>query len=717
MKLFSKLFLFIIGAILLLAVAGYFIWQKYKYKIVNDTVSTTVAKQTDSLYTIKYDSLSFDEVTGNASMKNIRITPDTDRVKKLNGENIPDILLDVTIKSLTVKGVKTAKALAGKQMEGDTVIIDNPEIIMYSLKPLQKKTQIESEADIVYKQILGKLDLIKVGFIFVNNVNVKGIDFYSKEKNFDFINGKFLLEGVFIDSAHHLDTNRILFCRQAAFTVDSFFSYNNGRKELSVRDVNFLGKQQSFLVNQISVDRFENDTSKGIRLLDAKTLKLSGVNTNEIIKNKNLKVDSILCENIIAYQLPLENLKPKKDETTRSKDKLNDSTGFRNVYSVEMKYLNFPKVTFVPFSESNFVVGNIAIKINDVKTDKVKRLENSPMDYSKEVEVAFDKFSMKSKDGLYNFDFKNITINSLRKDLNIHSFSIIPFASERQFANKSFFQKDRYDVQLSNLSLKNIDMNNLINKKLIASELVIDNSVVKIYRDLHKPLEKKSKVGNYPSQMLVKFDVPINIAKTTLNNAFIQYRENESLSDSVGQVEFVNSNINISNITNIPSEIQKNGELNVSFTTKVLGTIPMRGNFKYSLNKDGNFVVNGHSEGFDALKLNTVSVPMALIRINTGTINSIDFNFTGNDTTAGGNFVMKYNDLKIDVLKRDKDSKEIKKRGLTSLAANIIVKNDNPRNGDLRKVTAHYNRDIHKSFFNLVWKTIFEGMKSTVGIP
>jgi hypothetical protein len=234
---------------------------------------------------------------------------------------------------------------------------------------------------------------------------------------------------------------------------------------------------------------------------------------------------------------------------------------------------------------------------------------------------------------------------------------------------------------------------------------------------LHKPLEKKSKVGNYPSQLLVKFDVPINIAKTTLNNAFMQYRENESLSDSVGQVEFINSKINISNITNIPAEIQKNSELNVSFTTKVLGTIPLQGNFKYLLNRDGHFLVNGHITKFDALKLNTVSVPMSLIRINTGTINSIDFNFTGNDTSAGGNFVMKYNDLKIDVLKRDKDSKEIKKRGFTSLAANILVKNDNPRNGDLRKVTAHYDRDVRKSFFNLVWKVIFDGMKNTVGIP
>jgi hypothetical protein len=68
-------------------------------------------------------------------------------------------------------------------------------------------------------------------------------------------------------------------------------------------------------------------------------------------------------------------------------------------------------------------------------------------------------------------------------------------------------------------------------------------------------------------------------------------------------------------------------------------------------------------------------------------------------------------------LKRDDDTKEIKKKGLTSFIANVIVKNDNPKNGDLRTVDPKYDRDIHKSFFNLVWKTIFTGMKKTVGVP
>jgi len=710
MKRLSKKIVIIISSIIVVIVAAFFIWQKYKYKIVRNSLSTIVKQQTDSLYSIKYDSLSFDGITGHATMKNIRIVPDTNRIKNMSVENMPDVLMNITIKSLVVTGVQTAKALQGNKIEGDSVVINNPEIIFYSLKPIQKQTVFQNEANDLYRQILGKLDLIKVGFVFVNNVHVKGVDFFTKNNNFELINGKFVLEDVLIDSSHNLDTNRILFCKQAAFTVDSFFSFNHGRRELSVKQVHFLGKQQKLLFNEIIINRFASDSSAPILLLDAKNLTLNGVNTNEIVKNKNLFVDTILCNEIVLYQLPLDNLKT----TSGKSSKPPDSTGFSNVYSISMQHLNFPKLTFVPFEKSNFSIGNISIKLNEVKADRIIDLENHPMNYTKEAEVAVDRLSIKSKDKSYHYNFKNILINSMDRELKINSFDIVPFTSEQNFANSFHFQKDRYDVSLSGITLKGIDMNSLLDSKFVASEMVIDNANAKIYRDLHKPLEHKSKVGNYPSQMLMKLGKPIDISSLKVNNANVEYRENQTTSDSIGVVKFANSTFNISNITNIPQAIQKNNELNIAFESKALASIPLKGNFKFLLNSNnGDFFANGHISEFDALQLNKVSIPMALIKINSGKIKSIDFHFTGNNKSAKGKFLMNYDNLKVEVLKRDKGTKKIKKRGLLSLAANLVVNNNNSGSS----VSPEYDRDIYKSFFNLVWKTLFTGMKSTLGVP
>jgi hypothetical protein len=714
MKRVSKRFLYIFSFLVLLLIVAYFGWQKYKYKIINNSLAATVAEQTDSLYMIQYDSLHFDAVAGSASIKNVRIVPDTNRIKKMALAEQPDILLNVTIKSVMINGVKTAKALQGDKMEGDSVIIQNPEITLYSIKPLKKSTLIQNEATELYRQLLGNLNRIKVGFVFINGVNVKGIDFFTKRTNFDFINGNFVLQDVLIDSAHHLDTNRVLFCKQAAFTVDSFFSYNRNREQMAVKKVHFLGKQKLLLFDQIAVNRFANETSLGIRLIDAKKLVLKGLNSNEVVKNKNLLVDTILCNDISLYQLPVENLKTNTKKTAIHAD----TTGFMNVYSVHLNHLSFPKFTFVPFAESNYSLGNISIEVNGVSADRLIDWQNHPMDYTKEVEVLLDKFSVQSKDKLYHFNFNKIGINSLHKNFTISSFDIVPFAAEKQFANHFHFQKDRYQVSLSGITLSDIDMNGLLDKRLEASQLVIQNAAVKIYRDLHKPLEQKSKVGNYPSQLLLKLSQPLNIQKATINNANIEYDENETVSDKTGVISFANSNLTITNITNIPSVIQKNDRLNIAFNSRVLGSIPISGNFVFSLkNNNGDFTATGHLPEFDALQLNKISLPMALIKISSGKINAIDFHFTGNNTTAKGDFVMKYQNLKVDVLKRDKTTHDIKKRGLATLAANLLVANNNPTGAGLRKETPEYHRDIYKSFFNLLWKTIFTGMKQTVGIP
>jgi hypothetical protein len=710
---FSRKFIWGFLILLALLVALYVYWQNNKYRIVAETVSNVVIRESDSLYRISYDSLHFDEIAGNATIRNIRIVADTQRIRQLTSEHVPDIVMNATIKKLTVTGIKTARALTGKEMTGDSVIIDNADILMYSLHSMRKATVIESEASALYKQILGKLDKIKVNFVFVNNVNIQSVDFFSGHKNFDGFNGKLILDDLLIDSVHHMDTSRILFCKQAAFTLDSFITYNNNRQELGLKDINFVGKRKTLLINHVTVDRFEGDTSKGFRLVDASALTFSGINSNEIIKNKNLYVDTILCANIFVYQMPVDDLKrrhPRKET--------NDSAGFRNVYSVGLEHLNFPKVTFVPFAKSRLKVGNISIKVNGVLADQVSQIQAAPMDYSHEVAMMIDNASFASSDGLYNFDFQKIGINSLKKQLSVAAVNVIPNGSEQQFMARLKFQDDRYDIRLKNISLNDIHMNTLFSKKLIASQLNIGNMNARIYRDLNLPLEKVEKNSNYPSQLLQKLNLPVNITRATVSSAFIQYREREVLTDSTGVIGFYNTRLNISNISNMDDSNAKNNQITIAFSTKVLGTIPLEGNFKFVLRDSaGTFYSIGKVAGFNGLELNKVSVPMALIRITSGTIHSIDFHLTGNNTGAKGDFVMKYNDLKVHVLKRDDESGEIKKRGLATFAANTLVQNNNPGSKGLRTAHPSFKRDMHKSFFNLVWKTIFKGMKETVGLP
>ena len=78
---------------------------------------------------------------------------------------------------------------------------------------------------------------------------------------------------------------------------------------------------------------------------------------------------------------------------------------------------------------------------------------------------------------------------------------------------------------------------------------------------------------------------------------------------------------------------------------------------------------------------------------------------------------MRYKDFKISMFKKTQENTATKKRRFLSAIANTLIKNDNPQNGTLRSFSVEYDRDPSKSFFNLVWKSVFTGMKGTFGMP
>ncbi|MEO6870268.1 MAG: hypothetical protein ABI168_11520, partial [Ginsengibacter sp.] len=653
------------------------------------------------------------ESTGNAYIGNIHIWADTFRIKNMKDEELPYMILDIKIRSVSVTGVKAVKALAAGNLEGDSVVIDRPEIIIYTLKPVNKQTKIENEAGALYKQILGNLTRIKLNYAFINNAQVSALNFYGKNKDFNIQNIKIKLDDVLVDSSHNRDTTRTLFCKQAAFVIDSFITFHNNRQELTINDVDFSGQHKSILFNKIKLNVFGKNLSDSIQFISAKNLQFTGLNTNEFVKDKNIFIDSITCDEILLNPPP----KAFYADSKSSRDE-KDTTGFFHVYSIQLNELNFPKINMAPEVKSKYRVGKLAIKIIGVKAEQIITLKDEPIEHSKEINLSLSSIGWQSDDKLYSYGMENILVNSKSRLLRINHVFIHPELSETAFAASQKFQRDRYDLNLNGITLNGIKMEDVVNNKLIAERLVINNTVAKISRDLKKPLEVKNKVGNYPSQLIQKLDFPIDVKSGLLNKAYIQYREHEKVSDSTGDVTFNNATLKLSNITNIPEKIKANNLFVINYKAMALGQIPINGNFKFYLDNDnGAFIADGNISSFDAKVLNKVSIPMALIRLQKGKINSIDFNFKGNDVQANGDFVMKYEDMKVDVLKRDENTKDIKKRGLFSLVANILVKNSNPHNGSLRRTTPSFQRDIHKSFFNLIWKMIFNGLKETVGLP
>jgi hypothetical protein len=60
---------------------------------------------------------------------------------------------------------------------------------------------------------------------------------------------------------------------------------------------------------------------------------------------------------------------------------------------------------------------------------------------------------------------------------------------------------------------------------------------------------------------------------------------------------------------------------------------------------------------------------------------------------------------------------KLEKKKLASFISNIILKDANPgKNKEVRVAHPVFERDPVKSFWNLIWFTLFTGVKETVGM-
>ena len=331
---FTRKLLLLLLALCLLAIAGYFIWEKSKFFLIKNKIANIFLAKTDSLYSIHYDSLFFDEQKGDIFLKNIHIIPDTQRVQK-GLRNNPYLVLDITMSSLSIKGIKTNQALKGEQIIGDSIIITEPNITAYILRKVRRETKIDVEAKNIYREIFHKLKLIQVAEVRVNEAQIHAVNFFNHERQFQLENVNLHLHDVRIDSLHNEDTSRILFCKEASFGVGRFSAFNKDREQLSIEDIRYTGGGRRLTFSKLLLNRFDDEKATGVPMVVGNNMIITGINNFEVVRNKNITIDSIYCHNIKFYLPPSPSFKP--GPLVNGKLLSKDTAGFRAAYSLDLK--------------------------------------------------------------------------------------------------------------------------------------------------------------------------------------------------------------------------------------------------------------------------------------------------------------------------------------------------------------------------------------------
>lgn len=337
--------------------------------------------------------------------------------------------------------------------------------------------------------------------------------------------------------------------------------------------------------------------------------------------------------------------------------------------------------------------------------------------FSEQVVLSADALRIGNRKGTYRYELKNIALDSKERTLTVNDVAFIPLLNEAAFARASRWQTDRFDVAFQQLQFNNVSVREVLDGNLVAEELLIDKGSLKIYRDKSKPLKKESKVGNYPHQQLMKLPFDLALQKVRVGNSYVEYKEKNPGSAASGAIRFHQALLTMEHVTNRQADLDRSGAVRVAFQAKFLDAVPLKVKLLlYPADKQGRFTATGTMGSANASVFNQLIRPLALASIESGTIQGFAFNLSGNNYKAQGTVKMLYNDLKLHLLKRD-SAEQYKKKELASFLANVSIKDQNPgKNNEVRVASVEYDRDIYRSFFNLLWKSLFAGIRQTVGI-
>jgi hypothetical protein len=463
----------------------------------------------------------------------------------------------------------------------------------------------------------------------------------------------------------------------------------------------------------------QNSTPQNIFHIQVPKLHITGVKTPKALLNKEISAHIIRIENA---SIEIIMAKGKK-ENESGLDKLMDPGLYRqllgrlNSIAADSVVLENSTLTLVDKDSKRIrcKTAGLSLRFAFVAIDSVHQKDSSRILFSKELAIHCNQLDLPFRNKIYTLSVSGFDYSSQTATMHTEHIAIIPALSESDFAKAHKFAKDRFDIRIGSLDVKNIDRRGILNQQFLADTIQLNDASFRIFRDKSYPHDSVDRTHDYPQEAIMRLDLPIFVKNILFNRSYIEYKEKNEKSDSSGKVSFYHVQAALTNVTNMPEYIRRNNIMRLDFKSSFLNQTGFSAVIRMKLNdRKGDFQLDAQLGEMNAVMLNPLVKPVALAEMDKGKINGLRYHLDATNTHAKGRLMLRYEDLSVKLLKIDEDKNKYKRKFFPTLAAGVLIKKSNPMNGELRSGNVDYARDIHRSIFHLMWKSMFTGIKKIV---
>lgn len=428
-----------------------------------------------------------------------------------------------------------------------------------------------------------------------------------------------------------------------------------------------------------------------------KTIEVSNFNLWALLRKNQIDVTEVVLNNpeVILYYRK-EKYNAQDDFVEPFKNTIR--TGNLTIRNGSFKMLDSVQKPFI--KASNIYLGLINIKIDSTTLKK-------------DIPVRYRNYNFKC-DSLFYDAGKFYTINANKivttdSTFTLENFKMTPKHTRVQFTRMQPKELDQFNLRADKISIPHLDWGYFRDTLYVHSpEITLDRVHANIYRS-KEPTDDYTRKKLY-SEMLrsIKFD--LNVKKLFLTNSIIEYEEQLTFSRPAAKVSFSKFDAKISDVYSLVGR-KKNEKLPptiMDIKCLFMKTAPFRVTWSFNIPEESDaFTIMGHLQNIDTHKTDPIANPLMNITTD-GKIKEVRFTFNGNTKYGKGTFAINYDDLKVDILKKD-GKKENK---LMSAIGNMLVKNDT--DGKMKETYVEVDRIQHKSVFNFLWRFVEQGLKQSV---
>jgi hypothetical protein len=499
----------------------------------------------------------------------------------------------------------------------------------------------------------------------------------------------------------------------------------------SLYSVNFSRSSLSFLKGELAIDNIElipnmavynrrkkaNLAPNNLYSLKIQQLIIHHLHPLNLYFNNRIDVDQIVINSPDLHV----SFERNRDQDTLIKDKKTPYqliSKFLRSIRVNSILLNDVKFSYAdPYVKENAIeLKDLNLKATDLLIDSTTQNSKSRFLFCADVSAELSNFSRTSESKKFTYNIASLTFSTQSSQLIATGISFKPTKTVEEFFKGN--NEDCYAVGLDSVRLNNFDFKAYSKYHSIhASSATFTNGKFEMYAN---PAPNDTTIDqsiNFPQLLLHRLKLDVKVDTVVSDNTEVLYTEYGIKSGQPGTVMFNRINGKIYNVTNNKTALKADSTAHASLEGLLMGRSKLKADFSFDLTDPSMpFAFKGHLDSIKLKYVNPITMPLGMVKLASGDVRSLDFDVQANRVFSTGTLTAIYDNLKIKILKKNEEN-HLKKMGIISLLANaMIIKRDNPYYGESPRV-AHIalQRRTYASMFSFMWKSIFMGLKESVG--